>query len=77
MAKGCWLLQAVALFPEHRGKGYGPALMARACQAARAAGHQRIVLQVESPNVGAIGALPQMRLCRMGAPALCAVSGVG
>jgi ribosomal protein S18 acetylase RimI-like enzyme len=55
VAKGCWLLQAVALFPEHRGKGYGPALMERACQAARDAGHRRIALEVESPNTGAIG----------------------
>ena len=54
VAKGCWLLQAVALFPEHRGKGHGPALMARACQAARDAGHRRIALEVESPNTGAI-----------------------
>ena len=54
VAKGCWLLQAVALFPEHRGLGHGPALVARACQAARAAGHRRIALQVESPNTGAI-----------------------
>ena len=54
VAKGCWLLQAVALFPEHQGKGYGPALIGQACEVARAAGHQRIVLQVESPNEGAI-----------------------
>lgn len=54
VAKGCWLLQAVALFPEQRGKGHGPALIERACQAARDAGHRRIVLQVESPNTGAI-----------------------
>jgi RimJ/RimL family protein N-acetyltransferase len=54
VAKGCWLLQAVALFPEHRGKGHGPAFMERACQAARDAGHRRIVLQVEDPNTGAI-----------------------
>ncbi|CAN1489431.1 WecD Histone acetyltransferase HPA2 and related acetyltransferases [Paracoccaceae bacterium] len=54
VAKGCWLVQAVALFPEARGKGYGEALMNRACQAARDAGHRRIVLQVESPNTGAI-----------------------
>ena len=54
VAKGCWLLQAVALFPEARGKGHGPALMNRACQAARDAGHRRIVLQVETPNTGAI-----------------------
>lgn len=53
-AKGCWLLQAIALFPEYRGRGYGQVLMDRACEAARAAGHSRIVLQVESPNVGAI-----------------------
>jgi GNAT superfamily N-acetyltransferase len=55
VAKGCWLLQAVTVFPEHRGQGHGPALLERACQTARDAGHNRIVLQVESPNVGAIG----------------------
>lgn len=54
VAKGCWLLQAVALFPEHRGKGHGPAVIARACEAARDAGHHRIALEVESPNTGAI-----------------------
>lgn len=54
VAKGCWLLQAVTLFPEHRGKGHGPALIERACQAARDAGHRRIALQVESPNTGTI-----------------------
>lgn len=54
VARGCWLLQAVALFPEHRRLGHGPALVARACQAARDAGHRRIALQVESPNTGAI-----------------------
>lgn len=54
VAKGCWMLQAVALFPEARGKGYGPAVMARACEAARDAGHRRIALEVESPNTGAI-----------------------
>jgi GNAT superfamily N-acetyltransferase len=53
-AKGCWMLQAVALFPEARGKGYGPALMNRACEAARDAGHRRIVLQVEDPNTTAL-----------------------
>ncbi len=53
-AAGCWLLQAIALFPEHRGKSYGKVLIAKACEAARAAGHSRIVLQVESPNTGAL-----------------------
>ena len=54
VAKGCWLLQAVALFPEHRGRGLGPNLIERACEAARDAGHRRIALEVESPNLGAI-----------------------
>lgn len=54
VAKGCWLLQALALFPEERGKGYGPAVIARACEAARDASHRRIALEVESPNLGAI-----------------------
>ena len=54
VAKGCWLLQAVALFPEHRGNCYGLALIERACQAARDAGHRRIALEEESPNMGAI-----------------------
>lgn len=54
IAKGCWLLRAVALFPEHRGTGHGPALIARACQAARDAGHRQIALEVESPNIGAL-----------------------
>lgn len=55
VAKGCWLLQAVTVFPEDRGQGYGPVLLAEACRVARAVGHSRIVLQVESPNVSAIG----------------------
>ena len=45
---------AMALFPEQRGLGHGPALVAHACLAARSAGHHRIALQVESPNTGAI-----------------------
>lgn len=54
VAKGCWLLQAVALFPEQRGKGHGPTLIAQACEAARDAGHRRIALEVESPNTEAL-----------------------
>ena len=53
-AAGCWLLQAIALFPEYRGHGYGAALIERARAAARASGHTRIVLQVESPNTAAL-----------------------
>lgn len=52
-AKGCWMLQAITLFPEHRGRGLGPQLIEQACAVARDAGHSRIVLQVESPNTGA------------------------
>lgn len=55
LANGAWLLQAIAIFPEFRGQGFGPKLVERACDAARAAGHKRIFLQVESVNVGAIG----------------------
>ena len=55
LASGAWLLQAIAIFPEFRGQGIGPALLARACNSARVAGHNSIVLQVESVNVGAIG----------------------
>lgn len=55
LASGSWLLQAIAIFPEFRRQGFGPALVARACDVARAAGHGRIVLQVESVNVGAVG----------------------
>lgn len=55
VASGCWLLQAIAIFSEFRGQGLGTALVARACDAARSAGHSRIVLQVESINVEATG----------------------
>lgn len=54
VASGCWLLQAIAIFSEFRGLGFGTALVARACDVARTAGHSRIALQVESPNVQAI-----------------------
>lgn len=55
VASGCWLLQAIAIFSGFRGQGFGTALVARACDVARSAGHSRIALQVESPNVEAIG----------------------
>ena len=55
VASGCWLLQAIAIFSEFRGQGFGTTLLAHACDVARAAGHSRIALQVESPNIGAIG----------------------
>lgn len=55
IASGCWLLQAIAIFSEFRGQGFGTALVTHACDVASAAGHSRIVLQVESPNIEAIG----------------------
>lgn len=55
VAHGCWLLQSITMFPENRGQSFGPVLLEEACRLARAAGHSRIVLQVESPNIGAIG----------------------
>jgi GNAT superfamily N-acetyltransferase len=73
VAKGCWMLQAVTLFPEHRGQGHGPDLMERACQAARDAGHHA---GGGNAQYRCDQSLPQMRLCRMGPAALCAVSGV-
>jgi GNAT superfamily N-acetyltransferase len=38
IAQGSWLLQAISLFQEHRGKGLGPILIDKACGAARTAG---------------------------------------
>lgn len=55
LASGCWLLQSIAIFPDFRRQGFGSVLVDRACDAARAADHRRIALQVESANVGAIG----------------------
>jgi len=53
-AARCWLLQAIAVFPEFRGRGLGGMLLDRACEAARTAGATRIALQVESANEGAL-----------------------
>lgn len=50
IAHGCWLLQAVALFPEFRGLGLSTALLDHAETVARASGARRIVLQVEEVN---------------------------
>lgn len=54
VAKGCWMLQCIAVFPEHRGKGLGRHLIEKACDMARATGARRIVLEVENVNAGAI-----------------------
>lgn len=54
VAKGCWNLQVIAVFPEYRGKGLARLLIERACEVARSTGAHRMVLPVESPNTGAI-----------------------
>ena len=54
LAKGCWMLQCIAVFPEHRGKGLGRRLIEKACEMARTSGAGRIVLEVENVNAGAI-----------------------
>jgi ribosomal protein S18 acetylase RimI-like enzyme len=54
VAQGCWLLQAIALFPEYRNRGFSRALLTEAEAAARASGAQRIVLQVEEINQTAV-----------------------
>ena len=55
VAKGCWMLQCIAVFPEQRGKGLGRRLIDMACETAQTSGARRIVLEVENVNAGAIG----------------------
>lgn len=50
LAQGCWLLQAVSLFPEFRGQGLARPLLLQAEVVAKASGAARIVLQVEEVN---------------------------
>ncbi len=56
VAQGCWLLQAIALFPEYRNRGFSRALLTTAEAEALASGAQRIVLQVEEINQTAMSA---------------------
>jgi ribosomal protein S18 acetylase RimI-like enzyme len=53
-AVGTWYIWAVTVFPEHRGRGFGTALLAEAENMARRAGARQISLAVESANVGAV-----------------------
>ena len=55
VASGCWLLQAMAIFPEHRGKGFAGQLLSKAESVAKASGTNRIALQVEEVNKVAFG----------------------
>jgi ribosomal protein S18 acetylase RimI-like enzyme len=54
LAVGTWFLWAVSVFPEHRGRGFGTALLVEAENLARRAGARQISLVVETANVGAL-----------------------
>ena len=53
IASGCWLLQAIAILPEYRGRGLARQLLGNAESVAKDAGANRIALQVEEVNEGA------------------------
>lgn len=53
MAVGTWYISAAAIYPEHRGKGFGSTLLAKAESMARSAGNDRLTLMVGSFNPGA------------------------
>ena len=50
VASGCWLLQAIAILPQHRGKGLARQLLGKAESVAKDSGTNRIALQVEEVN---------------------------
>ena len=49
-ASGCWLLQAIAILPQYRGKGLARQLLGKAESVAKGSGTNRIALQVEEVN---------------------------
>ena len=50
IASGCWLLQVIAILPQHRGKGLARQLLDKAESVAKTSGTNRIALQVEEVN---------------------------
>ena len=50
VARGCWLLQAIAILLQYRGKGVARQLLGKAENVARDSGTNRIALQVEEVN---------------------------
>ena len=50
IASGCWLLQAIAILSQYRGKGLARQLLGKAESVARDSGTNRIALQVEEVN---------------------------
>ena len=53
LAPGTWYVNVLATYPEHRGKGYGAALMGVAERLARATDARGMSLIVADANVGA------------------------
>jgi ribosomal protein S18 acetylase RimI-like enzyme len=53
MAPGTWYVNVLAAYPEHRGKGYGTALLGVAERLARAAGRRGMSIIVADTNTGA------------------------
>ena len=56
VASGAWMLQAIALLPEYRGKGFARQLLDEAGRVAAKAGTNRIALQAEEVNSAALRA---------------------
>jgi ribosomal protein S18 acetylase RimI-like enzyme len=50
IASGCWLLQAIAILPQYRGKGLARQILGKAESVAKDSGTNRIALQVEEVN---------------------------
>ena len=50
VASGCWLLQAIAILPQYRGKGLARQILGKAESVAKDSGTNRIALQVEEVN---------------------------
>ena len=50
IASGSWLLQAISILPEHRGKGLAKEFLIKSEQVARSKGVNKITLQVEEIN---------------------------
>ena len=56
VASGAWMLQAIAMLPEYRGKGFAGQLLDEAARVAAEAGTNRIALQAEEVNSVALRA---------------------
>jgi ribosomal protein S18 acetylase RimI-like enzyme len=54
LASGTWYLMAISVFPEHRGRGFGTALLVEAENMARHSGVRQISLIVETANTEAL-----------------------